>query len=83
MPSGFEHIYSLPVEDLIELTRLVLTKNIFTCAGQHYLQSHGTDMGARAAPSYANMFIGRLVSQILAKAEKKPHIWWQYDVFTI
>ena len=77
------YLYSLPVEDLIELIRLVLTKNIFTCAGQHYLQSHGTDMGTHAASSYANIFIGRLESQILAETEKKPHIWWRYDVFTI
>ena len=74
-----------PTEDLIELTRLVLTKNIFTFAGQHYLQTHGTAMGTRAAPSYANIFMGRLENQILAEADKKPHVWWRYidDVFAM
>ena len=74
-----------PTEDLIELTRLVLTKNIFTFAGQHYLQTHGTAMGTHAAPSYANIFMGRLENQILAEVDKKPHVWWRYidDVFAM
>ena len=41
-------------------------------------------MGTRAAPSYANI-MGRLENQILAEADKKPHVWWQYidDVFAM
>ena len=42
-------------------------------------------MGTRMAPSYANLFMGRLESRILAEAERKPDVWWRYsnDVFAI
>lgn len=35
--------------------------------------------------SYANIFMGRLETQILAEAKKKPLVWWRYidDVFTM
>ena len=46
-----------PTEDLVEITQQILTKNTFTFAGQHYLQTHGTAMGTRMAPSYANLFM--------------------------
>ena len=42
-------------------------------------------MGTRMAPSYANLFMGRLETHLLEVAAKKPTIWWRYidDVFTI
>ena len=74
-----------PTEDLVELIKQILTKNTFIFASQHYLQTHGTAMGTRMTPSYANLFMGRLESRILAEAERKPDVWWRYinDVFAI
>ena len=63
-----------PTEDLVELIKQILTKNTFIFAGQHYLQTHGTAMGTRMAPSYTNLFMGRLESRILAEAERKPDV---------
>ena len=42
-------------------------------------------MGTRMAPSYANIFMGKLEQQLLACTRKKPAIWWRYidDVFTL
>ena len=33
-------------------------------------------MGTHMAPSYANIFMGRLEQPLLAHARKKPAIWW-------
>jgi hypothetical protein len=39
---------------------MVLKKNNFTFNGDHYLQINGTAMGTNMAPSYANIFMGKL-----------------------
>ena len=48
-----------PTEDLVILAKLVLTLNAFQFEDRFYLQKHGTAMGTRMAPSYANVFYGR------------------------
>ena len=42
-------------------------------------------MGSRMAPSYANMFMGKLENDLLQRAERKAIVWWKYidDVFAI
>ena len=74
-----------PTEDLIHLIKLILTKNNFVFEEDHYLQIHGTAMGTRMAPSYANIFMGDLEKRILTQVDKRPDIWWRYidDVFAI
>ena len=64
---------------------LVLKKNSFTFNGAYYLQKHGTAMGTRMAPSYANVFLEKLESDLLHRAERKPMIWLRYiaDIFAI
>jgi hypothetical protein len=44
---------------------MVLKKNNFTFNGDHYLQINGTAMGTNMAPSYANIFMGKLEKQLL------------------
>ena len=50
-----------------------------------YLQVHGTTMGTRTAPSYANLFMGKLERELLQTQEKIPRVWWRCidDTFTI
>ena len=49
---------SLPAETICDLIRMTLTMNNFSFNNnEHYLQKHGTAMGTRMAPSYANLFI--------------------------
>ena len=42
-------------------------------------------MGTRMAPSYANIFMGKLEQQLLARTRKGPPIWWRYidDIFVL
>ena len=63
-----------PTPDLCNLIRLILTKNSFTFNGDYYLQQHGTAMGTRMAPSYANLFMGRLECNFLQPLDKQPFI---------
>ncbi|XP_053571161.1 oxidative stress-induced growth inhibitor 2 isoform X2 [Bombina bombina] len=52
---------SYPEEFIIfieELTRFLLTHNYFVFEGHYYLQRCGTAMGAKFAPSYANLYMG-------------------------
>ena len=74
-----------PTDDIVNLTSLILKKNNFTFNGLHHLQKHGTAMGTRMAPSYANIFMGRLEHNLLQQVADKPSIWWRYidDVFAI
>ncbi|XP_077149389.1 uncharacterized protein LOC143812038 [Ranitomeya variabilis] len=43
---------------LLELLHFILDKNYFTFDRKYYRQISGTAMGARCAPSYANLFLG-------------------------
>ena len=74
-----------PTEDLVHLIELILTKNNFVFEDVHYLQTHGTAMGTRMAPSYANIFMGDLERKILEEVDRRPSTWWRYidDVFAI
>ena len=67
-----------PTEDLVHLIELILIKNNFTFQGEHCHQIHGTAMGTRMAPSYANIFMGNLEWQIFDNVNDKPQVWWRY-----
>ena len=43
------------------------------------------DLGTRMAPAYANIFMGRLESQLLQQTSIVLAVWWRYmdDIFTI
>ena len=58
--------------DLCHLMRLVLTRNAFTFNGEFFLQQHGTAMGTRMAPSYANLFMGKLDREFLQIQDPQP-----------
>ena len=59
--------------------------NNFEFENNHYLQLHGTAMGTKMVPAYANLFMGDLEQKILAQSPLKPLVWWCYidDVFVI
>ena len=74
-----------PTGDLVQLIRFILTRNNFCFSGQHFLQVHGTAMGTRMAPSYANIFMGRLENHILTGRTLRPIVWWWFidDIFAV
>ena len=71
--------------ELCHLVRLTLTINCFFFGENHYLQDHGTAMGSRMAPSYANLFMGKLERKFLLTQDLKPRVWWRFidDIFAI
>ncbi|KAJ8036166.1 hypothetical protein HOLleu_20053 [Holothuria leucospilota] len=72
-------------KDLGELMRLILTNNNLVFGDQHYLQIHGTAMGTKMAPSFANLFMGNLEKEFLSRQILKPQIWLRFidDIFMI
>ena len=63
---------------------MILTMNNFSINNEH-LQKHGTAMGTRMAPSYANLFMGKIEQQAMDISLLKLFIWWRFidDIFTI
>ena len=62
-----------PTDYIINLIDLVFKTNNFSFDNTHYLQKHGTAMGTRMAPSYANLFMGRLERDVLQQAKKRAN----------
>ena len=52
---------------------------------QFYLHEHGTAMGTRMAPPYANLLMGTFEENPLYNAPHKPLVWWCYidEIFSI
>ena len=59
--------------------------NNFTFNSKHYLQKHGTAMGTKMAPSYANLFLGKFEHDVILNSPYQPHIWFRFidDIFMI
>ena len=64
---------------------MILTMNNFTFNDQQFLQIHGTAMGTRMAPSYANLFMGKFEQQAIENATYKPFVWRRFidDIFMV
>ena len=59
---------------LVHLLEVVLSKNNFKFKGKNYLQMNGTSMGTKAAPSYANTFMGKF-NDLLYTYHTQPLQW--------
>jgi hypothetical protein len=68
----------IPTKYLVKLLTHVLKLNNFVFNGDHYLQTSGTAMGTKMAPSYANIFMGQLEKDLLDKAPHKPFSWLRF-----
>ncbi|XP_054290772.1 uncharacterized protein LOC129005789 [Macrosteles quadrilineatus] len=70
---------------LINLAKFILEKNNFQFEGKNYIQTKGTAMGTRMAPSYANLFMGRLEQAFLRQQKVQPECWFRFidDIFLI
>ena len=76
---------TIRTEAFCDLIRIILNMNIFEFNNTYYLQTHGTAMGTRMAPSYANLFLAKFETDALKHAPHQPHTWWCFidDVFMI
>ena len=72
-------------EFICDLMRMKLTMKNFEFDNNYYIQLHGTAMGTRMAPAYANLFMGDRERKLLAQSPLKPFIWWWYmdDIFMV
>ena len=74
-----------PTEDLCSLIEVILTNNVFGFNNKCYHQVHGTAMGTKMAPAYANLFMSRWEQRFLDTQTTKPGVWWRFldDIFSI
>ena len=93
-PAGLEAIRTVfnkypdperPETELLELLELNLTKNDFEFNNKYYLQTRGTAMGKRFAPSYANIYMSLWEQTALEKCRLKPTHYFRFldDIFGI
>ena len=75
----------IPTETICDLIRIILTMNNFTFNSKHYLQKHGTAMGTRIAPSYANLFLGKFERDALLNSPHQSYLCFRCidDIFII
>ena len=73
------------VSDIAKLAEFILKHNFFTFDDKFYLQTNGTAMGTKMAPSYANIFMCELEERFLSECEKKPLVYLRYidDIFMV
>ena len=72
-------------ETLCNLIRIILTLNSFEFNNTFYIQTHGTAMGTRMAPSYTNLFLAKFETDALKHAPHQLHTWWRFinNIFMI
>ena len=79
------HGFSEPrCKGVTDLARFVLNNNYFEFDDQLYLQTSGTAIGTKMAPSYAVIFMHILESTV-AQHSSAPYVWWRFidDIFCI
>ena len=67
----------IPIEYLRRMLELVLKCNNFKFNRKHFLQINGTAMGARVAPTYANLFMAHFEEKYIYR-NSKPRIWFRF-----
>ena len=74
-----------PTNNIIKTMTLILKRNNLSFNDNRYLQIKRTAMGTCMAPSYANLFMGRLEQEFLLTQDKLPRVWWRYigNIFAI
>lgn len=63
---------SRPDKAILQLLEISLTKNDFEFEGTFYLQTKGTAMGKRFAPSYANIYMAQWEETLFPRCPKLP-----------
>ena len=77
---------SLPWQFLMLLLGFVLKFNTFIFNNKTYIQQFGTAIGTKLAPVFANLFMGKLETNLLRDWKgRPPELWVRYidDIFTI
>ena len=74
-----------PDAALLKLLEISLSRNDFEFYGKHYLQIHGTAMGKKFAPAYANIYMAEWERTVFPKCSKWPLLYKRYldDIFGV
>lgn len=74
-----------PDDAILQLLEICLSRNDFTFNGKTYLQTSGTAMGKRFAPSYANLFMAEWEREVLPLCPLRPLFYGRFldDIFMI
>ena len=79
---AYQKIYdnepAIPTRLLERALSLILQENSFQFNRNHYLKTHGTAMGTKMAVAVANIFMGKVETEILNQSALKPLIWKRY-----
>ena len=75
----------IPTRFLAQALRPILQENSFQFCGKNYLQTHETAMGTKMAVTFANIFMGKVETEILSQSTIKPLVWKRYidDIFSL
>ena len=68
---------TVPTNFILRLMLLVLGTNIFEFDGQLYLQKDGTAIGTKAAPTFANLFMGKWENLLMNHGTAKLIQFWR------
>ena len=76
---------SIPAKDILQLTRLVLTKTSFLFNGIIYKQTDGVAMGGPASSVVAEIFMLMFEDVALTTTDHPPKVWERHvdDCFLI
>ena len=74
-----------PDQQILDLLELSLKNNDFQFNGETFLQTKGTAMGKKFAPSYANIFMAHFETEAMKKCYLKPTVYFRFldDVFCV
>ena len=75
----------IPTQFLEKALSLILQENSFQFYDKNCLQTHGTAMGTKMAVAFANIFMGKVETELLSRSTFKPLVWKRYidDIFSL
>ena len=64
---------------------MIITMDNFVFNDEHFIQQHGTAMGTRMAPAFANLFMGEFERKAIEVYVEKSFLWLRYidDILTV
>jgi hypothetical protein len=73
------------IDGICDMTETVLKNNVFEFNSEFFIQTSGTAIGTKMAPTYANIFMSVFEGDLLSRATTAPFKWFRYidDVFLV
>ena len=66
---------STEISSITKIIDLVLTHSYFEFSDESYIQAHGTAIGTKMAPPYANIFMWNFEKYLLDNCTDKPFLY--------